>query len=243
MDHALLLATLLQHEGSLRVTDAAERLGVSPSTAHRLLAMLVYRDFAVQMPDRRYGPGPLMRRDDLPRHALAQMRAVGSIHLRRLVEGLGETAHLMVLTGADIRFICTVECDLALRVGDRTGRTLPAHLTSGGKAILAVAPPLIRADILSELDERTARRLRRELQDVSRLGYALNLQETERGLVALGVAVPSTGHAIPAAISVALPSVRWSRELLPQWEKAMRSAAEAIAADLAESRPGDKVTP
>ena len=48
VDHALHLAQLLQQEGPLRVTDAAGRLGVSVSTAHRLLAMLVYRDFAEQ---------------------------------------------------------------------------------------------------------------------------------------------------------------------------------------------------
>lgn len=33
------------------MTDAAERLGVSVSTAHRLLAMLVYREFAGQQED------------------------------------------------------------------------------------------------------------------------------------------------------------------------------------------------
>ena len=44
VDNALRLAQLLQTEGSLRLTDAAARLNVAPSTAHRLLAMLVYRD-------------------------------------------------------------------------------------------------------------------------------------------------------------------------------------------------------
>jgi DNA-binding MarR family transcriptional regulator len=53
VDHALHLATVLQQEGPLRVTDAAQRLGVAPSAAHRLLAMLVYRDFAEQDVDRR----------------------------------------------------------------------------------------------------------------------------------------------------------------------------------------------
>ena len=41
VDSALLLATVLQQEGPLRVTDVATRLGVSASTAHRLLGMLV----------------------------------------------------------------------------------------------------------------------------------------------------------------------------------------------------------
>lgn len=38
VDHALRLAALLQLEGATTVTDAAARLGVAPSTAHRLLA-------------------------------------------------------------------------------------------------------------------------------------------------------------------------------------------------------------
>ena len=62
VDSALLLATLLQQEGAMRVTDVAARLGASVPTAHRLLGMLVYRDFAEQLPDRRYAAGPFLRR-------------------------------------------------------------------------------------------------------------------------------------------------------------------------------------
>ena len=40
VDHALQLATVLQVEGPLTVSEAAERLGVARSTAHRLLSML-----------------------------------------------------------------------------------------------------------------------------------------------------------------------------------------------------------
>ncbi|WP_372506114.1 helix-turn-helix domain-containing protein [Streptomyces malaysiensis] len=59
VDHALRLATMLRFEGSLRVAEAAERLGVAQSTAHRLLQMLVYRDFAVQDETRVYRAGPV----------------------------------------------------------------------------------------------------------------------------------------------------------------------------------------
>src|SRR6059058_6566989 len=84
VDAALLLATLLQQEGPVRVTDAADRLGVSVSTAHRLLGMLVYRDFAEHLPDRRYGPGPLMQGGGLPQAPAARLREVAAPHLRRL---------------------------------------------------------------------------------------------------------------------------------------------------------------
>ena len=48
VDHALRLASLLQMEGTTTVSDAAAHLGIAPSTAHRLLAMLVYCDFATR---------------------------------------------------------------------------------------------------------------------------------------------------------------------------------------------------
>ena len=54
VDHALRLAAMLQLEGGLTVSEVAGRLGVARSTAHRLLAMLVYRDFAVQDENRLY---------------------------------------------------------------------------------------------------------------------------------------------------------------------------------------------
>ncbi|WP_030557844.1 helix-turn-helix domain-containing protein, partial [Streptomyces exfoliatus] len=54
VDHALRAATLLQLEGTATVSQIAERLGVARSTAHRLLAMLVYRDFAVRDENRAY---------------------------------------------------------------------------------------------------------------------------------------------------------------------------------------------
>ena len=60
VDHALRPAVMLQLEGGLTVSEVAERLGVARSTAHRLLAMLVYRDFAVQDEDRSYRAGPVL---------------------------------------------------------------------------------------------------------------------------------------------------------------------------------------
>lgn len=58
VDNALRLLQMLRDVGALRLKDAAEELGTAPSTAHRLLAMLVYRGFAVQDEKRRYHPGP-----------------------------------------------------------------------------------------------------------------------------------------------------------------------------------------
>ena len=232
VDAALLLAALLQQEGPMRVTDAAERLGVSVSTAHRLLAMLVYRDFAEQQEDRRYRAGPVWRAATPPEAPVARLRAVSLPYLRRLVDDLGETANVCVLAGADVRFVATVECDHVLRVGDRTGRTLPAHRASGGKAILALLPAEERDAVLAGVGDVDVSRLTRELALVRRRGYALNDQATETGLTAVGVAVPDGLPGLHPALSLAVPTVRWSRDLLPGWTAALTEAAAAIGREL-----------
>jgi IclR family acetate operon transcriptional repressor len=237
VDSALLLAALLQQEGAMRVTDVAARLGVSVSTAHRLLGMLVYRDFAEQLPDRRYAAGPVLRRGPVPQSSVARLREVALPHLRRLVAAVGETANVMVLAGSEVRFVATVESDQVLRVGDRTGRTLPAHLTSGGKAVLATLDDDAVAATLDGLDEAALARLLRELRTVRRRGLAVNDQGTEAGLTAVGIAVPAAGGFTGVALSVAAPSARYSRDRLPVWGTALSGAAAGVVRDLEAEEP------
>src|SRR3954453_3678517 len=90
VDAALLLATLLQQEGPMRITDVAERLGVSRSKAHRPLGLPAYRAFPEHLPARRYGSGPLMRSGALPQEPVARLREAALPHLRRLVDQMGE---------------------------------------------------------------------------------------------------------------------------------------------------------
>jgi DNA-binding IclR family transcriptional regulator len=226
VDHALQLAALLQQEGSLRVTDAAERLGVSASTAHRLLAMLVYRDFAEQGPDRRYGPGKILRPAETSGAPVAHLRRVALPHLRRLRDLTGETVNLSVLAGVEARFVATVESEQILRVGDRVGRCLPAEATSGGKVMLAALPP---GEVAALFPDTT---LRRELNLVRRRGYAVNDQQTEAGLTAIGRAVADADGRPVAAVSIALPSVRFTRQNLAGWVAALSDTARGIEAEL-----------
>ena len=229
VDHALKLATMLAQEGPLRVTDAAELLGVSGSTAHRLLSMLVYRDFAEQRPDRRYGPGPVLAassgRSDAP---IALLRRVGLEPMRRLVEETDESTNLSVLVGDRSHFVATVESRQVLRVGDRAGRSLPAHLTSGGKAILATWEPARARELFAGDDGVDPAALTRELSRVRRRGYAVNDQATETGLTALGVAIRGADATAVAAVSLAVPSARFHRDRVAGWLAPLTATAAAI---------------
>lgn len=242
VDHALHLALVLQQEGPLRVAEAAERLGVARSTAHRLLAMLVYRDFAEQGPDRRYLAGPVMRKAVVAEPA-AELRRVALPHLQALTALLDETTNAMVVTGGQARFVATVECSHYLRVGDREGRVLPAHLASGGLAVLASRPDDEVEALYSVPGSPVADvpRLLRDLRRIRRQGFALNDQGTETGLTAVGCRVPGTAT---AALSIALPTTRYRRERLLELSARLATTAERVGQELCRlSRPESAAVP
>ena len=239
VDHALRLAVMLQHEGPLTVSSAAQRLGVARSTAHRLLAMLVYRDFAVQEADRTYRAGPVLQLASHSRSATAELRVAALPHLQTLVDLVGETANLTIRAGDTGRIIASVESRQALRVGDREGMVFPAHQVTGGLVLLSELGP-DELDALYAPERFTDRpaerpdlqRLRVDLEKVRANGFAVNRERSERGVVAVGHPVRDANGVVVAGVSLSLPSVRYSAQRLPSLVAALGLAARAIEADL-----------
>lgn len=229
VDNALRIATMLQLEGPLTVTEVAQRLGVANSTAHRLLAMLVYRDFAVRTTDRAYRVGPVLELAAHSQSTTARLRAAALPHLHRLVDLLDESANLTIRTGATVRFIASVESRQALRVGSREGMVFPAHRTTAGLLLLAELPP----DQLDELyPDHDLDTLRTDLARVRRNGFALNEGRSERGVVAVGVPVTSPDGEPAAGLSISMPSARYEKHRLPTLVTTLRTAAQSLEHDL-----------
>ncbi|NUP73950.1 MAG: helix-turn-helix domain-containing protein, partial [Sinomonas sp.] len=202
VDNALQLILLLQERDALRVNEAAERLGVAPSTAHRLFATLVYRGFALQDESRRYTAGPALR-GATRQGRLQDVVALALPRLEELASAVGETVNLVARFGMSVRFLASVESTQLLRVGDRAGTVLPARLSSGGKAILATLDDEAlhqlytgRAAQLAgdQLGADDFRALQEELAAVRARGSALNLGRTEPDIAAVGRAVQAPGH-------------------------------------------------
>lgn len=233
VDHALHLATILQLEGPLRVADAANRLGVARSTAHRLLAMLVYRDFAEQDSSRRYIAGPVMRRPSAA-EPVAELRRIALPHLQALSARLNETVSLVIVIRDYVHFVASAESSQVLRVGNREGRMIPAHLASGGRAVLSLRPEQDVRALYASPDSCAVdvEALLRDLRRVRRQGFAVNNQETESGLTAIGRAVRSRSGPIFAAVSMAMPTARYRRDRLADWALDLATVADRIEREL-----------
>lgn len=239
VDHALQLATILQVEGPLTVTAAAARLGVAKSTAHRLLSMLVYRDFAGRDDDRRYVAGPILSLGIHTQSRVDALRSAAMPHLLTLVERTGESANLTVLAGDRVRFVGSAETDKALRVGNREGTVFAAHLTSGGKVMLAERDDSTIMEMYSAAhwegraeEQPDTPGLLHELAAIRRSGIAINVDQTEKGVTALGIALHVDDGPAQAAVSISLPSLRFSDAVLPSFVVALTAAAKGIEASM-----------
>jgi DNA-binding IclR family transcriptional regulator len=240
VDNALRLATMLQLEGHLTVSQAAERLGVARSTAHRLLTMLVYRDFAAQTAQRTYRAGPVLEMGTHPESSVTRLREVALPHMETLVGATRESANLIIRTGAMARFVASVECTQALRVGNREGMAFPAYAVSGGLVLLAElgrkqVDEVFSADGIQHLSEGrpSLSSLHRDLQRIRRTGFAVNHGKSERGVVGIGRAVHDASGRAVAGLSLSLPSVRFAAHMVPEWFSQLDRAARAIEVDLA----------
>ena len=234
VDNALRMLHVLRDQGRTGVSDAAAELGIGRSTAHRLLAMLVYRDFAVKDDDHTYRPGPALSAPRLTGRPLRRLRTALQPHMETLCERAGETVNLVVRVGTQTRFLASVESAQLLHVGDRQGTILPAWRASGGKALLAELPDEQVLDLFRRDADRADRGdrgdrgdgadraggaggmtdqeragLLAELRAVRRRGYAENLEGTEAGVSAVGMCV-RRGAAAVAALSIAVPTVRYT---------------------------------
>ncbi len=241
VDYALQLAMLLWQAQEVRVSDAADYLGVARSTAHRLLAMLVFRGFARQLEGSRvYVPGPVLSDAGTRTMAKLEMQRRAEPFLRDLAETTGETTSLQVLAGREVEFVDTVESRKSIRVGSRTGLTLPAHTCAGGKTLLAqldedeilrLYPTESPLEQITPLPTAPTRKtLIRELREIRRNGRAIDIRPS---VVAAGVPVRGRDGQVVAAMAIAAPRARASKDTVNALLEELHQVATDFSAALA----------
>ena len=247
VEHALTLLSAFGDHPSLAVREAAELLGVAPSTAHRLLTTMQFCGFVVQDPaSRRYGAGPALLAVALASLQRIDVARVARPHLSALAAETKETASLAVAEGTTIRFIDSVEGSEVVRVSSRTGEVVPAHLTAAGKVLLAGLgrEELVRLYPSGRMPRRTPRSitlrsaLLAELDDVSRAGYAKSFEESAPGLAAVAVGISDVRGRVIAALTVSMPAERLDDRRLERIVGAIRHRARRIEEELGPAADG-----
>lgn len=239
---ALNLLSVFATRRVITVSEAADVLDVAPSTAHRMLQMLVFHGFVIQGADRAYRRGPAMeafRSDESQTVELVRIALPRLIALRDALHG--GTPHLIALEGNGGRFLAGVQCRGDAGVASlRTGWLLPAHALAGGKALLAC---LERSEVEALYPDgvpatrtcpaQPVAQLHARLAEVRAQGFALS-RDAHQNVYAMGVSIPAP-NVPPVALSVGWDRARFSSDESRTALRLIREAARDLGDLLAAS--------
>ncbi|HEX2706116.1 MAG TPA: IclR family transcriptional regulator [Candidatus Lustribacter sp.] len=237
VDRALtILGLLAAADGELGITDLANQLGVHKSTASRLVATLEAHELVEQQQDRgkyRLGLG-LMRLSAAAALTVDLVRVARSA-VNTLSAQTGETINVAILSGLSAFYVDQVGATSTLQSHNWVGQHIPLHATSNGKALLAFAPgEIVDAVCRAPLPGYTAltitspERLRAEIAQVARQGWALAVDELEPGLTALAATIRGADGLTAGSISVSGPGFRLDGKLHTLAEQ-VHAAAENVS--------------
>lgn len=188
----------------------ANALTLPRSSTYHLLAAMAAEDFVIHYPDdRTWGIGVAAWEVGYGFAQQEPLARLARIPLAHLVDAIGQSAHLVMLSDADVLYIIEERAPGRPPLVTDVGVRLPAHLTASGRAILATLPPAqIRALYPNKatFSSRTGKgpqsptELRRMLSATRRRGYATEDSEVTPGFASIAAPIMST--AIRASVAV-----------------------------------------
>lgn len=209
--NALEVLKMLKDMPSLRVTEAAQALGVAQSTAHRLLTTLANHGFVTRDAKRRvYVAGPTLIELGLAALQRGGVREQARPIIESLRDHLNETVSIAILDGIEVLVIDAVQPNRLVQVGPRPGHRSQAHWNASGKALLAELDdaelrkryPNQKLSTATACSIATRQSLLEEIERVRRLGFATQFEEIEAHAGAVGAVIRDLGGQPVAALAV-----------------------------------------
>jgi IclR family transcriptional regulator, KDG regulon repressor len=166
-----------------------------------------------------------------------RLLSVAPALLERLVENVGETAHLSVLQGVEVLTVLSESPPHAVKADGWDGHTVPIYCTSTGRALLFDHDSQALSSLLSgvefrELRPGTVRNVKELEESIARareLGYALVDEEFEFGLVGAAAPVRDFKGQLVAALNVSAPKFRLGGRLEDAGREVKKAADDLSA--------------
>lgn len=238
---ARVLKEFSSRDRELGVSELARRLELGKSTVHRVLVTLTAEHLLEHDPATgKYRLGLAMY--DLGSAVATRLDLHEAVNppLEKLRNMTGETVQVAVLDGREVVYVERLDSPQTLRLFLEIGRRNAAHSTSTGKCLLAFRTDTELERLLRgwNLESKTPRtitstsRLRKELTQIRKQGYATNVEESELGVMSVAAPIRNISGRVAAAMSAAGPTLRME----PDQDQIIMAVQEAAA--LASHRLG-----
>ncbi|WP_427310641.1 IclR family transcriptional regulator [Cupriavidus sp. H39] len=238
-----ILEILSAADGPLSLAAIVEAIELPKQTVHRILKQLESTWLVSRTAgNRHYECSSRVRQ--LAVNVLMQAGPAAARHaiLQQLVDKVGETCNLTMLSGDDVVYLDRVETQWPLRMHLQPGSRVPLHCTASGKLLLAFLPSAQRQRLVASLPLRahsahtitSAEALDAELAETRRRRLGVNNQENLEGMIALAVPVMRNRSRACAAIAVQVPMARMTMAQLMAFVPDLRLAAAEMVKTFCE---------
>lgn len=245
-----LVEILSQHPGGMPLTELSVAANLHKSTVHRLLSSLSALGY-VKKEDTGNKYRLTLRLLELSERITdgIDVLQIAKAPMEQLRNATQEAIHLAVHEDAEIAYVHKVEGNQgSIRMFARIGARRPMYCTAMGKSILATMSDEEVAHIWEHNEIRRYTKhtivaldmLLRELENVRRLGYALDNEENELGMRCIGAALRDYTGRGKAAISISTPVLRMPDERIPELAKHVLATSEMISAELGYKKKNDR---
>lgn len=252
LDRGLALLEQLGIERQASLSHLARSVGITPTTASRLLETLKLRGMVdYEEASGLYSVGmklfvigsSAVRGQRLDRLAMSS--------LRNLAADTGLIASLAVRNNSTAVYVEQVEAAGMMRITPQIGRQLPLHATAAGKVLtawlwedaldLALGAEALRRFTSHTITERSD--LQEDLRFVRDRGWATDDQEFEEGLFCIASPVRDRSGDVVAALSVSSLSSRVTPDFIAALTKLLVANANETSAKLGWSVSPPSLSP
>lgn len=158
----------------------------------------------------------------------------------QLSNDLGETVHLGVWDDDQALYVLKIESKYNIRMYSRVGKRVPLYCTAMGKMLLA---DMGKEELTAQLKDLKLvpftphtigdrKRLEEELERISSVGYSMDREEHEEGIICIAAGVRDYSSRTVAALSVSWPKFRFDSAQENVYSERIRSTAAEISAIL-----------
>jgi IclR family transcriptional regulator, KDG regulon repressor len=220
----------------LGVSELARKLDMGKSSVHRALATLHEHGYVVKTADDRYRLG--LKLHEMGQLVVSGLRLHEVAHdsLDRLRHETNETVHLAVLDKTEVVYIDRMEAAGQMRMFSKLGTRMPVHATSSGKCLLAFGSDELFEQVTSVgLPRRAPRTItskamfRDVLAQVRADGFAVSIEESEKGVASVGAPVFGRDGSCIAAVSLVGSLLRLTDDQLPRYVSMVRRCSKEIS--------------
>ncbi len=209
------------------VADAAREVGMPKSTVHRILRVLQQHSFLSQdAKSRRYRLGVAALELGRRAHDGLQLGSIARPIMERVAADSGETVLLQVVSPEGDRVVCIerVQQGQGLRMILDVGATRPLHAGCISKILLAFLDAQAIDRVLDgDLEPLTAgtivdpERIREELAEIRRNGYAVSFEEIDAGVAGVSAAIYDDRGVVVGGLSISGPVTRINDETIARY--------------------------